>query len=250
MSNLAQLKNQLKALKLSGTLDTIEMRILEASSNQLSLTELLTMILSDELQTRQNRKLQRLITRARLESNQTIESFDFTFNPSIKASQIRDLATCRFIEKSENVFLVGPTGTGKTHIAKAIAHMACRQYLSVGYYNFHELFLTMNKADLSGKLDNLLRSINKNNLLIIDDFAFKKLDQKQSEYLYAVVDARYGNGSIILTSNRSMSDWVGIFPDPIMANALLDRLCHNAHQIIIKGESYRKKKNPKNENAK
>jgi DNA replication protein DnaC len=250
MSNLAQLKTQLKALKLSGTLDTIEMRILEASSNQLSLTELLTMILSDELQTRQNRKLQRLITKARLESNQTIESFDFTFNPSIKASQIRELATCRFFEKSENVFLVGPTGTGKTHIAKAIAHMACRQYLSVGYYNFHELFLAMNKADLTGKLDNLLRSINKNNLLIVDDFVFKKLDQKQSEYLYAVVDARYGNGSIVLTSNRSMSDWVGIFPDPIMANALLDRLCHNAHQIIIKGESYRKKKSPKNEIAK
>ena len=249
MSNLAQLKTQLKALKLSGTLDTIEMRILEASSNQLSFTELLSMILSDELQTRQNRKLQRLITRARLESNKTIESFDFGFNPSIKSSQIRELATCRFIEKSENIFFVGPTGTGKTHLAKSIAHMACRQYLPVGYYNFHELFLTMSKADLSGKLDNLLKAIIKNNLLIIDDFAFKKLDQKQSEYLYAVVDARYGNGSIILTSNRSMSDWVGIFPDPIMANALLDRLCHNAHQIIIKGESYRKKKNPKNENA-
>lgn len=249
MSNLAQLKTQLKALKLSGTLDTIEMRILEASSNQLSLTELLTMILSDELQTRQNRKLQRLITRARLESNKTIESFDFTFNPSIKASQIRELATCRFIEKNENIFLVGPTGTGKTHLAKSIAHMACRQYLSVGYYNFHDLFLAMTKAELSGKLDKLLKAINKNNLLIIDDFAFKKLDQKQSEYLYAVVDARYGNGSIILTSNRSMSDWVGIFPDPIMANALLDRLCHNAHQIIIKGESYRKKNSPTLRNA-
>lgn len=249
MSNLAQLKTQLKALKLSGTLDTIEMRILEASSNQLSFSELLSMILADELQTRQNRKLQRLIAKARLESNKTIESFDFSFNPSIKPSQIRELANCRFIEKSENIFFVGPTGTGKTHLAKSIAHMACRQYLSVGSYNFHELFLTMAKAELSGKLENLLKAINKHNLLIIDDFAFRKLDQKQSEYLYAVVDARYGNGSIILTSNRSMSDWVGIFPDPIMANALLDRLCHNAHQIIINGESYRKKKSPKNENA-
>ena len=249
MSNLAQLKTQLKALKLSGTLDTIEMRILEASSNQLSFTELVSMILSDELQARQNRKLQRLITRARLEPGKTLESFDFTFNSSVNASQIRELATCRFIEKSENIFLVGPTGTGKSHLAKSIAHMACRQYLSVGYYSFHDLFLTMTKAELSGRLDKLLKTINKNHLLIIDDFAFKKLDQKQSEYLYAVVDARYGNGSIILTSNRSMSDWLGIFPDPIMANALLDRLCHNAHQIIIKGESYRKKKSPTLQNA-
>lgn len=146
-------------------------------------------------------------------------------------------------------FSVGPTGTGKTHLAKSIAHMACRQYLPVGSYNFHDLFMLMSKAELSGKLKNLLKAITKNNLLIIDDFAFKKLDQKQSEYLYAIVDARYGNGSIILTSNRSISDWVGIFPKPIMANALLDRLCHNAHQIIIKGESYRKKKSPKNQNA-
>ncbi|MHB8931081.1 MAG: IS21-like element helper ATPase IstB [Melioribacteraceae bacterium] len=249
MSNLAQLKTQLKALKLSGTLDTIEMRILEASSNQLSLTELLSMILSDELQTRQNRKLQRLITKAHLESTKTIESFDFSFSPSINSSQIRELATCRFIEKSENIFLVGPTGTGKTHLAKAIGHMACRQYLSVGYYNFYDLFLSMTKAEISGRLDKLLFAINRDHLLIIDDFAFKKLDQKQSEYLYAVVDARYGNASIILTSNRSMSDWVGIFPDPITANALLDRLCHNAHQIIIKGESYRKKKSPTLQNA-
>ncbi len=207
------------------------------------------MILSDELQARQNRKLQRLITKARLESNKTIETFDFTFNPSVNASKIRELATCRFIEKSENIFFVGPTGTGKTHLAKSIAHMACRQYLSVGYYNFHDFFMTMTKAELTGKLDRLLNVINKSHLLIIDDFAFKKLDQKQSEYLYAVVDGRYGNGSIILTSNRSMSDWVGIFPDPIMANALLDRLCHNAHQIIIKGESYRKKKNLTLQNA-
>lgn len=249
MSNLAQIKSQLKLLKLSGTLDTIEMRIMEASQNQLSFTELLGMILIDELQTRENRKLQRLIAQARLESNKTLESFDFTFNPSINASLIRELSSCRFIGKGENIFLVGPTGTGKTHLAKAIGHMACRQFLSVGFYNFQELFLTMTNAEISGKLDKFLRNVSKTNLLIIDDFAFKKLDQKQSEYLYALVDARYGNRSTILTSNRSMSDWAGIFPDQIMANALMDRICHNAHQIIIKGESYRKKKSPFLKNA-
>lgn len=255
MSNLAQIKSQLRALKLSGTLDTIEMRIMEASQNQLAFGELLSMVLLDELQMRQNRKLQRLITQAHLESNKTLESFDFTFNPSINASLIRELSTCRFIEKGENIFFVGPTGTGKTHLAKAIGHMACRQFLSVGFYNFHELFLTMKNADLSGKLDKFLKHLSKTNLLIIDDFAFKKLDQKQSEYLYAIVDIRYGASSTILTSNRSMTDWAAIFPDPIMANALMDRMCHNAHQIIIKGESYRKKmvhgydKNPFFKNA-
>ncbi|MGD8781240.1 MAG: ATP-binding protein, partial [Ignavibacteria bacterium] len=88
------------------------------------------------------------------------------------------------------------------------------------------------------------KSIINYSLLIIDDFAFKKIEQKMAELLYAVVDARYGNGSIILTSNRSMADWSSIFPDQIMADALMDRLCHNAHQIIIKGESFRRKFNP------
>ena len=244
MSNIAQLKQQLKSLKLSGTLGTIELRLMEATQNQLAFSEMLSMILADELETRRNRHLQRLILNARLESNQTIESFDFTFNKSINATQIRQLATCRFIEKAENVFYIGPTGTGKSHLAKALGHAACRNYLTVGSYNFHELFTLLSQADLSNRLSRVLKIIIKYDLLIIDDFAFKKIDQKSAEYLYAITDARYGKSSIILTSNRSMNDWGNIFPDPIMANALMDRLCHNAHQIIIKGESYRRKKNP------
>ena len=244
MSNIAQLKQQLKALKLSGTIDTLEVRLMEAAQNQLSFTELLTMILSDELQTRQNRRLERLLSGARLEANKTLESFDFSFNKSINASQIRELATCRFIEKGENVFFVGPTGTGKSHLAKALGHMACRQYLTVGFYNFHELFLSLTNADMAGRIEKQLKALIKHDLIVIDDFAFRKIDQRGAEYLYAIIDARYGRGSVILTSNRSMTDWGSIFPDPIMANALMDRICHNAHQIIIKGESYRKKKSP------
>ena len=244
MSSLADLKQQLKSLKLSGTLDTIELRIMEATQNQLSFTEMLSMILSDELQIRKNRRLQRLIQNAGLASNKTLESFDFTFNRSINHSQIRQLATCRFIEKGENVFFIGPTGTGKSHLATALAHEACRRYLTVGSFNFHQLFNSLLQADLANKLNKQLNNIIKQDLIIIDDFAFRKIDQRSAEYLYAITDARYGGKSIIVTSNRSMSDWAGIFPDPIMANALMDRLCHNAHQIIIKGESYRRKKNP------
>lgn len=245
MSSAAQLKQQLKSLKLSGSLETIELRIMEAVQNQLSYDEFLSLVIQDEMLTRQNRKLQRLIAHARLNSNKTLETFDFSFNPSINAQQIRHFATCRFVEKNENIFFVGPTGTGKTHLAKAIGHAACRKYLSVGCYNFHEFFLLLNQADLSGKLDKKLKSIINYSLLIIDDFAFKKIDQKTAELFYAIVDARYGNGSIILTANRSMGDWGSIFPDQIMANALMDRLCHNAHQITIKGESFRRKLNPK-----
>ena len=245
MSEITQLKHQLKLLKLSGALETIELRLMEAGQNQLSFDELLSLVLQDEIITRQNRKLQRLLTHAKLNSNKTLESFDFAFNPSINAQQIRHFAVCRFIEKNENVFFIGPTGTGKTHLAKAIGHAACRKYFTVGFYNFHDLFLELKQADINGKLDRKLKSIINYSLLIIDDFAFKKLDQTMAELFYAIVDARYGNGSIILTANRSMSDWTGIFPDQIMANALMDRLCHNAHQIVIKGESFRRNLNPK-----
>jgi DNA replication protein DnaC len=244
MSNLAQLLAHIKALKLSGIAESLELRLREAQSNDLSFSEFLAMILTDEFQVRANRKLQRLLLRAHAESSKTLESFDFGFAPGVKASQIRELSTCRFIEKGENIFFVGPTGTGKTHLAKALAHAACRQHLCVDFFNFQELFHTLKQADLANSLDRRMRVLKTTDLLVLDDFAFKKLDQQSAEYFYMIVDARYATKSIILTSNRAMSDWDAIFPDPIMANALMDRLAHNAHQIVIKGESYRKKLKP------
>ena len=244
MSNMAQLQTQLKALKLSGIVETLDIRLMEAQSNQLNFSEFLAMILNDELQTRSNRKLQRLLAHAHAEAGKTIESFDFSFNHSINASIMRELGTCRFIEKGENIFFIGPTGTGKTHLAKALAHTACRQHLCVEFFNFQELFRLLKQADLANLLDKRIRPLLKADLLILDDFAFKKLDQQSSEYFYAIVDARYASKSIILTSNRAINDWGAIFPDPIMANALMDRLAHNAHQIIIKGESFRKTLKP------
>lgn len=247
MANTADLSSQLRALKLSGILDTLDLRLLEAEQGQLSFTELLTMLFSDELEARQNRKLARLIKHARLDAGQTLESFDFNIAVSANRPQIRDLATCRYIQRAENVFFLGPTGTGKTHLAQALSHAACRRYLSVEFYRFHELFAALAKADLTGSADRLLRALCRSDLVVLDEFAFNRLDQKAAEWLYAIVDNRYSTGSIILTSNRSFDDWLAIFPDKVMANAVMDRLAHNAHQIVLKGESYRKKKGLKSE---
>jgi len=249
MPSYSELKNQLQQLKLSGALNTLELRLMEAQSNELSFSELLSMLLSDEIEQRRNRSLQRLITHAHLEPNKTLEHFDFTFNPTIKPQQIRELSTCHFIDKAENIFFIGPTGTGKTFLAKAIAHSACRKHLRVEFYSFRELFSSLQKADLANRLDRALNVVIKSDLLVIDDFGFKKLEQKSAEYLYAIIESRYQLHSTIITSNRSIIDWAQIFPDPVMANAVMDRLCHNAHQIVIKGESYRKNYRPEIKSA-
>jgi DNA replication protein DnaC len=249
MNEKAQLKTQLKTLKLSGMLENLDLRLLEAQTNQLAYSEFLAAVLLDEIEARDQNKLERLLAQARMGLHKTLESFDFSFNPSINAAQIRELATCRFIDRGENIFFLGPTGTGKTHLAKAISHEACRRYLSVRFFNFTHFFREFNNADLNNQIEKFLKRLLKIDLLVIDDFAFKKICQASAEFLYSIVDARYQVKSMILTSNRAITDWIDIFPDPVIANAIMDRLAHNAHHIVIKGESYRKKFSPKFKNA-
>lgn len=235
------LLQQLRALKLPGIREHLQARMMEAEANSLSYTEFLSMLLTDELDLRTTRRIDRLLHRAQLGAEMTLETFDMSFNPSINAKLIRNLASCRFIERGEGVFFLGPTGTGKTHLAKALAHKACRMMFSVAFYSFRDLFAELATADLQNKLSLLLKRLLAVDLLVIDDFGFKTIDQLSAERLYAIVDGRFRAKSIILTSNRAMADWPGLFPDPVVANAILDRIAHTSHQIVIKGQSYRKK---------
>jgi DNA replication protein DnaC len=249
MNSKAQLASQLKILKLSGILERLDLRLLEAQTNKLAYSEFLTSILLDEIENRSNNKVKRLLEQSNMGVQKTLESFDFTFNLSINATRIRELATCNFIDKGENIFFLGPTGTGKTHLAKAICHQACRKLLSVHYYKFTQFFKEFSNAELNNQTEKLLKKLLRTDLFVIDDFAFRKIDQAAAEFLYTIVDARYQTKSIILTSNRDIVDWLDIFPDAVTANAIMDRLAHNAHQIVIDGESYRKKFSPKIQNA-
>jgi len=245
MKDAAQIKMQLKSLKLSGCTDNLELRLLEAQQNQLAHSEFLAMILADEIENRQMRKVNRLLKQSGMGTEKTLESFDFSFNPSINAVNIRELATCRFIERGEGVFFIGPTGTGKTHLAKALAHQACRKHFTVAWFDFFQLFNELAKAELNNQLSRFLKRLIKTDLLVIDDFGAKKIDQQSAEYFYSIIDARYAIKSIVLTSNRAVTDWPAVFPDPLMANAILDRIAHHSYHITIEGESYRKKFAPK-----
>ncbi len=249
MNDYSQLRMQLRQLKLSGMLENLDVRLLEAAQNDLSPTDFLSMILTDELETRTARRVSRLLHEAGLGTDKTLETFDFAFNPLINQKVIRNLATCRFIERGEGVFFLGPTGIGKTHLAKALAHQACRRLFSVAYYNFSQLFSDLAIADLENRLHQVMTRILRADLLVIDDFGFKAFDQLSAERLYTIVDKRFGCKSTILTSNRAITDWGSMFPDPIIANAILDRLAHTSYQIVMEGPSYRKRFAPKMENA-
>ena len=205
------------------------------------------MMLTDEVEMRTSRKMSRLLRRAALGSEKTIENFDFSAVPSVSSKLIKSFATCRFVEKGDSIFFLGPTGTGKTHLAKALAHQACRFMFSVSFYNFHQLFSDMATADLQNRLPSLIKRLLSVDVLLIDDFGFRAIDQSSGERLYAIVDGRFGQKSMILTSNRSITDWGSLFCDPVMGNAIMDRLAHTAHHVVIKGESYRKNLMPKDE---
>lgn len=237
----AQIENKLKQLRLTAIMQTLTVRIQQAEKAQIGYADFLMTLLEDEYERRQSGSLLNRLKKAGFEEEKTLESFDFSFNLELPAKRIKQLANCSYIENRQNIFLMGPVGVGKSHIAQALGHVACRMGWDVLYIKAAMMFRYLNGGRADNSWERRIKHYINPALLIIDDFGLKPLTQTQSDDFYEVIQSRYMKKSIIFTSNRVIEDWQGLFPDPIIANSTLDRIAHNAHQIVMTGESYRNK---------
>ncbi|MFH1025652.1 MAG: IS21-like element helper ATPase IstB [Nitrospirota bacterium] len=234
-----QLESKLNQLRLTGMLQTLPIRIKQAEESNSGYQDFLMTLIEDEYERRQSGRLLKRLRQAGFEEEKTLEGFDFSFNPQIPVKRIKQLANCAYIENKENIFLLGPVGVGKSHVAQALGHIACRMGYNVLYTKAAKMLLYLNGGRADNSWETRIKRYTATDLLIIDDFGLKPLTPLQSDDFYEVINERYMKKSIIFTSNRSIEDWQGLFPEPIIANSALDRIAHNAHQIIMTGESYR-----------
>jgi DNA replication protein DnaC len=240
--NLVELSHALRQLRLSGMVDAVEARILQAQTEKMPPIDFLSMLVNDELLRRQDRLLGRRIKQADFrDAGRTLDAFDFDFNKKMNRRLVFELATGRFITQHEDALFLGPPGTGKSHLAQAIGLAAINQGHRVCYRETHVLLEELADAQLAGEKKHLLEELQEVPLLIIDDLGMRKLPHTAAEDLLEVIMRRYERASTILTSNRPVDDWGKLLGDTAAVTALLDRLLHHAHVLKCGPRSWRTK---------
>ena len=235
------LEKNLRKLRLSGLATSLDVRLQEAASHQLTHAEFLELILQDELLVRSDRLIERRTKAAMFRDQKTLDQFDWSFNRSINQKQIYDLACGRFLREGRDVLLLGPPGTGKSHLVQAIGLQVIKGGFTVLYRSVFDVVRDFLHDEAFDGEDKVLARYLKPDLLIIDDMGMKQLPKRSGEYLFEIIMRRYEIRSTMMTSNRPLEDWGKLIGDVPSATAILDRFLHHAELIQIKGNSYRLK---------
>ena len=243
MNNQATLE-KMQQMKFYGMAEAFKASLESKLNSQMQADELLAHLIEQEWLDREERKTKRHIRSARFRYQATIEEIDYSSGRNLDKNQLMRLLDCSFIDRKENLLLTGPTGVGKSYIASALGYQACRQGYKVRYFNTAKLFnwMTMSKADNSYLRE--LARLEKTDLLIIDDFGLQPIDGTNRMMLMEVIEDRHGKHSTLIASQLPQEKWYELFDDSTIADAVMDRLTHNAHKIALKGESMRKLKSP------
>jgi DNA replication protein DnaC len=233
---------KLSSLRLSGMAKALKEQWEIEDINDMSFEERLGLLVEREAVVRESRRLQTRLRKAKLRQNACIEDVDFRHPRGLDKSLITRLADCQWIKKQQNLIITGPTGVGKSYLACAFAQKACREGYSAVYLRISRLFEDLSLAKGDGRYIKMLTGFAKTDLLVLDDYGLAKLNQEQRHDLLEILEDRHGLKSMLVTSQLPIEHWHEQIGDPTLADAILDRLIHNAHTIHLKGGSMRKKK--------
>jgi DNA replication protein DnaC len=233
------IRGMLADLKMPGSLEAIDAILSDIDGGRLAATDAIGRLLAAQITLRNNRRLQAAMRSSRLPAVKTLESFDFSFQPSIKREQIESLHELGFIERKENVVLLGPPGVGKTHLAISLAIAAAQRGRRVYYGTLIDLITSLEQAQAAGRLTQRLAVLTHPSLLVVDEIGYLPITHTGAVLFFQLMNRRYEHASTVLTSNKGFEQWGEVLGDDVMAAALIDRVLHHCHLVNIRGNSYR-----------